>query len=253
MLIVIAPLLSSHLALISNAFDWRLAYIIMAIIEVLLLTFAFFILRKDKTENYSHNFKSILTGYFYCLKEPNYFFNLLFVGLGLAAIITILLGNADHLFRQDLHISIDISSWIILGVSFSYIIGIIFFRFLPERAPFNLIRALFIFLLLGTSIWLYFDPSIYSILIAIYLFCLALGYIVPLSTSDGLLNIHEHQGAASAIYTVSFALFSSIWSILQTNLGFDTKAFIVLALFVTSCIFIVLMPFAHIFKPKKLT
>lgn len=240
MLLVTGPVVSSYIALLCSHINWRLAYLVMAIIEVVLLSFVFVLLRHAPIVKRVITVKAILQGYWLCLIKPYYTINMLFVGICLAIFINLLLGNAHQLLQQLYGVTPSTYSLITLVMTFAYIFGIILLRLLLHKIVEEKARIVCVAALTIGVIWYAFSFHFANHLAAIYLSSIAIGFLVPLSTSCGMLVIHDHHGAAAALYPSSFALIAGIFSLVASHWRWGINAYISSMLILCAIVLVIL-------------
>ena len=224
----------------------------MACIEIVLLFFTSFLLRKNKTSNPASKkwIRQIFTGYAYCLKKPSYVVNMLFVGINMTLIVRFILGSAHQVYVSDFHFSSAAYTLMSIGFVVLYVLGIMVFLLLPERAFLELLRAISILIFLFAAIWLLLSHSLLSFIISIYLICFALGFHAPLATSSGLESIKSYYGAAAALFTFSFSLISALWSFVLGEVHVSMETFLAISMLVAAVMYVVLAVSLLCFKLK---
>ncbi len=251
-ILIVAPLASSYLSIYSiHIISWRLGYALMALLECIVLITVAHYLRKTTATKHALNIKEILAGYFYCLRQPYYLLNMLFIGLGVTLMVSILIGYSHQLLAMELHLVEPYFNLAGIGIIAAYIIGILGFRLLPKSISVELVRFSGIVLMIIAACWLYFATSTWSIILAVYLASFALGIITPLSTSAGLTVIKDHHGAAAALYTFSFAVISSLWSFFHAHLTTTTLHFVLISLITITILMLIMCCFTFALARKS--
>ena len=253
LLLVFSPILSTHLAMLSLMYNWRLAYALMALIELALMFGVWFILSSNPLVESKSNTESFLQGYLYCLKKRIFLFNLVLVGLTISLYIKVFQGNSYLIFMQAIHLGAASISYGMASLSVCYVLGILSCRWLPVSAPIKLIRLSLCVLLLVSAAILYQDPYSLLLLLALCLSSYCLGFLVPLSTSSGLKVIDHSFGAASALFTCSFALVSAIFALVHQILSFKIIHFV--AVMLMGCSIVLIMSacvLMYLTLPKKI-
>ncbi len=238
-LIILAPIVSSYLAMTANVLNWRFAYAAMAFIEIILAIYALWVLSHEDTSYRHKKVSNLILGFVDCLKQKIFFLNMIFLGIGLSIFMQLFIANIHQLLINEREISVAHFEMLLLLMSIMYIIGILFFRKFGIKLPSYLIRiSLMLMLVMGALIFS-FSHSLTLIMLGIYIVCAALGFAVPFGTSSGMSVIKHHHGSAAALFTFSFACISGVWSIIQTHLLIGTKDFISLGLWVSCLIMLI--------------
>ena len=86
-LTIIAPFMSTLIALIGLHSHWQVSYILMSIIEATLYLFVISILSEYKPQKDSASQPDFFSGYTYCLKKPYYVAQMICTGIGAASFI----------------------------------------------------------------------------------------------------------------------------------------------------------------------
>ena len=225
-IIMFSPIFSSHIMVWSMHFNWRYAYFIMALIEIFLFIGVIVVLRRLAFTPIPSSLKDILLGYGHCLGKILYRTNFFFVGIGIALIVTVILGNTHQLFVKALHQSTAVYNQINFLLIVAYIVGILVFRMLSKKIVFLYLRTPCVILFLG-SCWLFSEAhSLVTIVTALALAAFALGNLVPMSTSEGMEVIQKDMGAAAALYTFAFAVVSGCWSLFQSVTTYSVRQYL---------------------------
>jgi MFS family permease len=242
-LVIVAPMLSSYLAMAMNHFHWRLAFAMMAIIEVFTLIYAMRILKHEDTSYRYTTISALLLGFVDCIKQKYYFLNMLIVGIGLSIFMQIFMGNIHALL---IHQSTFLLSVTIFVMNFAYIAGILFFRHGPHFFAENKIRAFLLALFFFITLIFSWSSYLFLSLGSIFCICFIVGFLVPLSTTNGMSVIKKNHGAASGLFTFSFACISSLFAGVQAQTGIPPHLFMSLGLWI--CLLAMIMICVHLRK-----
>ena len=241
-LVVIAPIASFYLAIWMSDFNWRFAYAAMALLEMMLLFYALWVLSHERMPYGNEKKCHLLVGFVDCLKQKKFFLNMCGVGLGVSIFMQLFMVNIRALLVGTQSSPVAMFEFIILGMSVMYIVGVLLFRKCFPILSGRLIRAISMLILLLGIIIFSLTHSIGFMVLGIYLVCISTGFLIPFLTSSGMGVIEQHHGAAAALLTFSFASISGIWSMIQAHLLMMTKSFVDVGLWV-SWILLVLVCF----------
>ena len=153
-LVVLGPMFSGYMAVMLVTYSWRIVFIGMAVIEVLLLICVRLVIGCYKYQGLVEVFNSrtIVAGYIYCLKSKYYFINVIFVGISVATFVKILNGNMHDILIIGFDTSRTFYTNIMLGLTFGYIAGVVVLRFFPKNLDLYKARIWLCLLFLISSI-----------------------------------------------------------------------------------------------------
>ncbi|WHN65627.1 MFS transporter [Cysteiniphilum sp. QT6929] len=232
--LVIAPLLSAFIAQIALLGTWRLAYLMMFMIELSVFWLMRSMLQRDKTTQQLISWQKILHNFVYIFRVKTYLLNLPVLSLCFAFYIQVIMTNIKPLLTTDLGISIISYNIILVLITSCYIVGILCFRrlaHLSHRAQYR-ISALCFFAVM-TVLFGLLPFTILNTLICITLLCFCAGFFVPLSTGSAMQHIQKAHGSAAATISFAVTFTISIWTYVQAHSHFSTYHFILFALWVT--------------------
>lgn len=133
-MIIVAPIVSTYLVLCVIPVSWRLAYFIMAIIEIALFIFSINILRIDAQNQVLIPASEILSGFVHALSKPRYLLNVMIAAILFSFYLGVLMSSYRGLLVDELSVSINVFTVIFLLASVFYILGIISFRMKASSA-----------------------------------------------------------------------------------------------------------------------
>lgn len=239
--VVISPILAAYLGGYLALWDWRIAYSVMAALEILVFVYAYVVLKADTQVTHEKSFKSIYSNFSSCLKIPNYTINLISIGVCFAIFLRILLGNTYNYYVSHLGLDFNYYNIILFGMSFIYITGIFLYRSLAKHDQLPSVRYYFIAILVLGAVFLSLaHNSLIFGTIGIYLICFALGALAPLFTGATMAPIKRGYGTASAMITFSFSAASSFWSFLESHLRLSAWAFTVMGTWISIALLLLL-------------
>lgn len=247
MYIIIAPVVASYLARFMLDFDWRWAYYFMALIEIILFITAFLILSGDKKPQTLIPINKIVQHFQYCLTQKQFVLNCLAIGISFTLFMQVILTNIHTALSNIEKISNTHYNLFLLGISAIYICGIVTYRHYIHLSHHPHVRIIALFLLILSIISLsYSYNNVLYMMLSIYGMCFSLGFFIPLSTGAAMVNIQQAQGIASALFTFSFALTSSLYAFIEAHTQLSPHQYMVnasitsslLLLIITGCFFI---------------
>ncbi len=122
--IIIAPVISTYLALVFIPISWRLAYVIMAIIEISLLLYSLPTLRTDAKKQVLILKTDILSGFKHALSQPTYVLNIITVAVLFSFYLGVLMSSFKGLIIDEFKLPISYFTILFLATSLIYILGI---------------------------------------------------------------------------------------------------------------------------------
>ncbi|API87334.1 MFS transporter [Francisella uliginis] len=232
-MIIVAPIVSTYLVLCILSISWRLAYFIMALIEVALFLFSINILRIDAQNQVLIPASQILSGFIHALSKPRYLLNVMIAAILFSFYLGVLMSSYRGLLVDELSVSINVFTVIFLLASVFYILGIISFRMKAssahkKRYRLGVLGLAFIFIISYS----FLKVSLYSTVISLQLICYFLGFFVPLATGAAMSDITKNHGTAAAMVTFSVGFCMSIWGFIKAHIGMSNYHLILLALWV---------------------
>lgn len=245
--IIIAPVIASYLARFMLTIDWRWTYYLMALIEIVLFSYASLVLSTNKKAQKLIAIKDIIANFRYCLSHKSFVLNFLATGISFTLFMQVIITNIHNTLTNIEKISDSHYNLFLFGVSATYICGIFTYRHYIHLSHQPHIRV-FCLMILAISVAglnLSYNNIPYMML-SIYIMCFSLGFFIPLSTGAAMLNINKAQGIASALFTFAFASISSLYSFIQAHTQLPSYQYILnasatstLLLFIISlCFFI---------------
>ncbi|MED7787879.1 MFS transporter [Francisella sp. 19X1-34] len=232
-MIIVAPIVSTYLVLSILSTSWRLAYFIMASIEIALFVFSINILRIDAQNQVLIPASEILSGFVHALSKPRYLLNVMVAAILFSFYLGVLMSSYKGLLIDELNMSINTFTIIFLLASVFYIFGIFCYRMKADEAykkryRLGVLGLAFIFIILYT----FLKVSLYSTIISLQLICFFIGFFIPLATGAAMSDITKNHGTAAAMMTFSVGLCMSIWGFIKAHIDMSNYHLILLALWV---------------------
>ncbi|AJI47342.1 MFS transporter [Francisella philomiragia] len=233
-MIIVAPIVSTYLALLLIPVSWRAAYFCMATIEVVLFIFSIKILTADAQRQIVIPASKIFSGFAHALSQPRYLLNVMIVAILFSFYLGVLMSSFKGLLVDELNMSMDVFTIVFLVTSLLYILGIFSYRIKADsshkkRYNLGILAIIFIFI----ALYSFLEISSYSTVTTLHLICYFLGFFIPMATGAAMSNITKGHGTAAAMITFSVALCMSIWGFLKAHFNMSNYHFILLALWIS--------------------
>ncbi len=196
---ITAPILGGYLSL---HFNWRLSFLVMALIATVTVVGCFFWQQESRPER-TRVFEAPETRWFSILRHPDFIRNAL---ANTFCITTMLLFLANYSFLAEKHYQVDASgSGFILAVfNASLTLGVLMVRFIvPRLGVENSVRlglALALTGWLGLLVLNLATQAPTSALLPIALACIGTGIVISLTIGQALVPFTFNAGTASALF-----------------------------------------------------
>jgi MFS family permease len=232
--IIIAPVISTYLALVFIPISWRMAYVIMAIIEISLMLYSLPTLRTDAKKQVLILKTDILSGFKHALSQPTYVLNIITVAVLFSFYLGVLMSSFKGLIIDDFKLPISYFTVLFLAASLIYILGIFSYRYKSQvsyKKRYNLGILLIIFI--ATVYYTFAQTTAIHIIPPLHIICYLIGFLAPLATGNAMATISKGHGSAAAMVTFAVSFCMAIWEYLRAHLQLSDYNFILLALWVT--------------------
>ena len=238
--IIIAPLASTYLFLIVNKISWRLVYVAMALIEIILFVYSRPILKSDQKRHHTIKIYQILSNFKGSLSQPMYVLNVVVVAVLFSLYLGVLVASLKNILTMQPNVVNGFEySIIILGLSLLYILGVFTYRYNAAISHTLKFQIPFIILLFIAALaYSVFKVDTISTVICMYVICYCIGLITPLSTGMAMSVIKHGHGVAAAMLTFSVTFMMSIWWLIKANSTLSEYGFVVVAIWATFVVLI---------------
>ncbi|QLE80008.1 multidrug effflux MFS transporter [Francisella sp. Scap27] len=239
--IIVAPIISTYLALFLIPISWRFAYIAMAMIELALFIYSLDILKIDAKTQVVIAPTKIVSGFKHALSNPQYVLNVAIVATFFSFYLAVLMSSFKGLVVDELGMSINYFTVLFLMASMSYIVGIFTYRYKADKVHKKRYNVGIIIVFLVLVVY-YTESSINSfyVIFSLHAICFILGFFIPLATGVAMSNITKGHGSAAAMITFSVSMTMAVWEAIRAHLNLSNYEFILLALWISLTIVIVL-------------
>jgi hypothetical protein len=249
--VIMAPVLSSQIALLGHNLHWQIAYLIMCTIEVILLLTLRQLLPQFEKPLCNLDQQNFFSGYAYCIAKPYFVITSIITGICAALYFRVIMGNTHGLYILHFGVSLSHFSTVTLLLSSSFIIGLTCLNRLPNQIPGELTRLLGILCFLIATIILLFLHTALTITLGLCLVSLTMGFYMPLNSARGFSVIQHHQGSAAALYTFVFSLTSALLTLIQNHYKGPLIHFIPASLLICAIIITALCCLAITVRPRQ--
>ena len=201
--LALAPFLGSWL---SVQFGWRYDFYFTAVLTLLvcLLSWRCFV-ETNKEATYGSEtlcVRTIATHYKSYFKNKPYLYHVALILLGYFLLMLFLV-NAPFFFQQNFGASLSRTSYYMLSLPVSYLVGLFFFRYLITRVSKNILLFMGAFIVACSASMfigpiILHEPSVFSLMTAFFLGGLGSAFIF-VSGSAGMLHTSDKPGVAASL------------------------------------------------------